>query len=94
MLNELLEGETKYFVLDQCGKAYTPLCDTSGEALAIATNKFIGTPQRKRSFAGCRETWLRMKADGFSIGTFKPSNAKIEGSPLVGDPSRMEGSTS
>lgn len=65
---------TAFFVKDSGGKQYTPLVSTSGEALAIATNKHTGTPFRKLASRGSREIWERMKANGFSLEKYGPAN--------------------
>ena len=66
---------TGFFVKDTDGRQYTPIVSTSGEALAIATNKYLGTPHRKRAFKGHRAIWDGMKMNGFSLGKYEPSNA-------------------
>ena len=57
----------KFFIKALDGTAYTNLEDSSGRALSIATNKFVGTPYRKMVFKGSRKVWEDMKALGFTI---------------------------
>lgn len=57
----------KYFIKAPDGSAYTNLEDTSGRALNVATNKFTGTPYRKKTFKGAGRVWEEMKRKGFTI---------------------------
>ena len=63
----VVEGEMKFFVTKPNGKQYTMLEETSGKALNVATNKFRGTPNRRRMFKGARAVWETMKAKGFTL---------------------------
>ena len=58
---------SKFFVTKPNGKPYTALEKTSGEALAVATNKFSRTPNRRRVFKGVSIVWETMKAKGFTL---------------------------
>ena len=65
----------KYFIKAPDGTAYTNLEDDSGKALSVATNKFTGTPYRKKTFKGAGKVWAEMKEKGFTIETrFVASN--------------------
>jgi hypothetical protein len=57
----------KYFIKAPDGTAYTNLEDDSGKALSVATNKFTGTPYRRKMFKGAGKVWDDMKAKGFTI---------------------------
>ncbi len=57
----------KFIVTKPNGKPYTTLKKTSGQALAVATNKFSGTPNRRKMFKGARAVWETMKAKGFTL---------------------------
>ena len=69
----------KYFIKAPDGTAYTNLEDTIGLALNVATNKFTGTPYRKKMFKGAGKVWSEMKEKGFAIETrFVASNGLRE----------------